>query len=70
MGKYSDDPAIEEAVLAAEADYVAAQDAVRAAPDDPEVKAAYDAAGVALANARQATREGRTGLTVVAEGGE
>jgi cytochrome c5 len=68
MGKYSDDEAVEGAVLAAEADYVAAQDAVRAAPDDPDVKAAYEAAKTAFHNARVASREGRTGMGIVAEG--
>lgn len=68
MGKYSDDPAVEEAVLAAEADYLAAQEAHRADTDNPDLKAAYDAAGVALANARSAARGDRAGLGVIAEG--
>lgn len=68
MGKYSDDPAVEEAVLAAEADYLAAQEAHRADTDNAEAKAAYDAAGVALANARQAARSDRGGFSVTAEG--
>ena len=68
MGKYSDDPAVEEAVLAAEGDYRAAAEAIEANPGDDGLIADYKDKKKAFANARQASRAGRTGFGITAEG--
>lgn len=67
MGKYSDDPAVEAAVEAAEADYVAAQEAFAA--DKSEANAeALASAEQAFVLARSTSRTDRAGLSVTAEG--
>lgn len=66
MGRYSDDEAVEQAVSAAEADYLSAQAAVRAAPEDAEVLAHYHEARQNFFTARQATRAGR-GMSMTTE---
>lgn len=67
---FSDDPEVDAAVSAAEADFLQAQEAHRANVDDPDAKARYDEASTAFANARQAARAGRAGMGITAEGGE
>lgn len=61
MGKFSDDTAVDEAVVSLEQEHLDALQAFRENRDDPDAKAAHDEAKAAFANARQATREGRVG---------
>lgn len=59
MGRFSDDEAVEQALNAAETDYLSAQAALRGAPDDAEALTHFHEARDNFATARQAARAGR-----------
>jgi len=67
MGKFSDDPVVDEQMNAMEADFIAAQDAYRANLEDETLKAAYKEAQQSLATATATLRQGRSGFGITAE---